>query len=114
MSTTPPVLKLSSVDELNFPLEAISSLLLFYPRKLTAILSLLLFCPRKLAVHDSWSGLAVHVAMDMVVVIEDMSKGWWVVSNHLEGRVQNSCRGRNKRKCSTTAVDPLCCGHLGE
>lgn len=27
---------------------------------------------KKLAVHDSWSGLAVHVAMDMVVVIEDM------------------------------------------
>ena len=25
--------------------------------------------------HDSWSELAVHVAMDMVVVIEDISKG---------------------------------------
>ena len=29
---------------------------------------------RKLSAHDSWSQLAVHVALDMVVVIEDISK----------------------------------------
>lgn len=29
---------------------------------------------RKLATHESWTQLAVHVALDMVVVIEDMSE----------------------------------------
>ena len=29
---------------------------------------------RKLSAHDNWSQLAVHVALDMVVVIEDLSK----------------------------------------
>ncbi len=29
---------------------------------------------RKLSVHDNWTELAVHVAMDMVVVVEDISK----------------------------------------
>ena len=32
------------------------------------------FPGRKLAAHDKWSKLAVYVAMDMLVVIEDMSK----------------------------------------
>jgi len=27
-----------------------------------------------LSAHDKWSQLAVHVALDMVVVIEDISK----------------------------------------
>lgn len=38
----------------------------------------LLLCPplsvRKLAVFDTWSALAVHVAMDNTVVMEDISK----------------------------------------
>ena len=29
---------------------------------------------RKLSAHDQWSQLAVHVAMDMVVVIQDLSE----------------------------------------
>lgn len=29
---------------------------------------------RKLSAHDNWSQLAVHVALDMVVVIEDISE----------------------------------------
>ena len=29
---------------------------------------------RKLSTHDSWTRLAVHVALDMVVVVEDMSE----------------------------------------
>ena len=29
---------------------------------------------RKLSVHDKWTKMAVHVAMDMVVVIEDISE----------------------------------------
>ena len=40
--------------------------------------SLSLFPPlspsRKLATHESWTQLAVHVALDMVVVVEDMSE----------------------------------------
>lgn len=32
-----------------------------------------LFCFRKLSVFDTWSRLAVHVAMDNTVVIEEIS-----------------------------------------
>lgn len=31
--------------------------------------------------HDSWSDMAVHVAMDMVVVIEDMSMLLWTAKS---------------------------------
>lgn len=36
---------------------------------------------RKLSVHDTWSQLAVHVALDMVVVVEDMSKCVCVITS---------------------------------
>lgn len=29
---------------------------------------------RKLAIHDTWNQLVVHVAMDMLVVMDDMGK----------------------------------------
>ena len=29
---------------------------------------------RKLAIHDKWNQLVVHVAMDMLVVMDDMGK----------------------------------------
>lgn len=32
------------------------------------------FSIRKLAVFDTWSALAVHIAMDNTVVMEDISK----------------------------------------
>ena len=36
---------------------------------------LMIYCPcRRLSLHDSWNKLAVYVAMDMLVVIEDISK----------------------------------------
>lgn len=32
------------------------------------------FACRRLAVHDEWSQIAVYVAMDMLVIIDDISK----------------------------------------
>ena len=43
------------------------------PHMVTKAVSFTDLC-RKLSAHDSWSQLAVHVALDMVVVIEDISK----------------------------------------
>ena len=40
---------------------------------------------RKLSAHDNWSQLAVHVALDMVVVIEDLSKTPHSVRSFLSG-----------------------------
>lgn len=60
--------------------------------KLTGLLS----CPpRKLAVFDTWSSLAVHIAMDNTVVMEEISK-WLTLS--AGGRVWGMCFPAEPRK----------------